>query len=493
MKRRFTTLLCGLFSLMLFVMAGCQSVGGVDVNKALTNGLSVQSYEGKQTVSIDFTLDDKAAELPPELSLLKNVTLAFSSVKMQDRTHSSFEGELRYSKGTVPFKASTNGQQIALLVEGAKKPVLLDLSAGSLLSANGGAGAAAGSLPLDFSTIGDPNKLIQNVVPLLVKYLPNPKTVKVDSVKEAVNGETLDLKKIHTEVKGSEAAGLIKELVANLLADEKGLNELTTVVLQQIMGEQYNPLFSGVAAGVVKEKLQELSANLDKTLAEEPFKQLLTDATGLKVDLYLDGASNVRKTGFELVLATGDSSLKSIKIQGSAEFWKINQPVTASLVNTTGALEAGPGKPASLAHFLKTLDPNSQAYKLLVNDLKVTRKHISMPLADGLPGEEVRPYIDPESESTLVPVRFVSEQLDAEVSWDGDKQQATVVDILSGKTLVFTIGSKTVLVDGQPVELEATAALTGGSTYVPVRFIAENFGAKVGWDADTRTVSIIRD
>ncbi|MNI14748.1 hypothetical protein D3C73_680220 [compost metagenome] len=107
------------------------------------------------------------------------------------------------------------------------------------------------------------------------------------------------------------------------------------------------------------------------------------------------------------------------------------------------------------------------------------------------PGDSGRPFI--KDGSTLVPVRFVVEKLDADVAWNGDLRQVTVKDELSGTEIVLKIDSDTAWVNGKEFKLESNAIITGGSTYVPARFIAENLGAKVGWDELTRTVSINRD
>jgi hypothetical protein len=95
---------------------------------------------------------------------------------------------------------------------------------------------------------------------------------------------------------------------------------------------------------------------------------------------------------------------------------------------------------------------------------------------------------------TMVPVRYIAETLDSEVTWDAVKKQATIVDIMTGKTIIITLGSKNATVDGAVVPMDdpATAAvLVNGSTYVPLGFISKALtGEKAGWDPVTKTVSI---
>lgn len=113
-----------------------------------------------------------------------------------------------------------------------------------------------------------------------------------------------------------------------------------------------------------------------------------------------------------------------------------------------------------------------------------------------LDGEAVENDLDPFilDGRTLVPVRVISENLGADVSWDADTQQVTITT--DEKTIVLTIGSATALVNGEETELpDGVAAglvqVDGGSrTVVPVRFISEQLGAEVEWDDDSRTVII---
>ena len=113
-----------------------------------------------------------------------------------------------------------------------------------------------------------------------------------------------------------------------------------------------------------------------------------------------------------------------------------------------------------------------------------------------LDGEAVETDVDPFilDGRTLVPVRVISENLGADVSWDAATQQVTITT--EEKIIVLTIGSSMALVDGEETELPDGVAASlvqveGGSrTMVPVRFISEQLGADVQWDADSRTVII---
>jgi len=92
---------------------------------------------------------------------------------------------------------------------------------------------------------------------------------------------------------------------------------------------------------------------------------------------------------------------------------------------------------------------------------------------------------------TLVPVRVVAEAMGCDVDWDS----ATNTVILTRGRLVaeLTIGKKEVSVLGARRTMNTAAIIRDRRTFVPVRFVAEAFGAVVIWENDTRTVRITDD
>jgi hypothetical protein len=88
----------------------------------------------------------------------------------------------------------------------------------------------------------------------------------------------------------------------------------------------------------------------------------------------------------------------------------------------------------------------------------------------------------------MVPLRGVFEEMGAEVHWDGVNRAVHVNDMDSMITL--RINSTTATVDGRYVELDVPAMLIRGRTMVPLRFLSENVGHDVYWNAPLRTVEI---
>ena len=102
------------------------------------------------------------------------------------------------------------------------------------------------------------------------------------------------------------------------------------------------------------------------------------------------------------------------------------------------------------------------------------------------------PFI--EAGRTLVPFRFIGESLGAAIDFTLHPQTRlvdTVSYALENDTIILTIGSKTAQVNGQPVPLDVAPKIIQGTTVVPLRFIAENLGCKVEWEATEQIITII--
>jgi len=95
---------------------------------------------------------------------------------------------------------------------------------------------------------------------------------------------------------------------------------------------------------------------------------------------------------------------------------------------------------------------------------------------------------------TLVPVRGVFEVLGFTPTWDGANQRATLT---RGETvIVVTVGSRTFTTNGTTHELDVAAIMLSGRILIPLRAVLESIGIapeNIGWDGNTRAITIITD
>jgi len=101
---------------------------------------------------------------------------------------------------------------------------------------------------------------------------------------------------------------------------------------------------------------------------------------------------------------------------------------------------------------------------------------------------DVPPFIDKTTGRTMVPLRFIGEALLAEVLWDPTERKVTYK--LEGRVIELWIDMKMARVNGNPVEVDPPPRIVNGRTVVPLRFVSENLGAEVAWDEKTQTITI---
>jgi len=93
-----------------------------------------------------------------------------------------------------------------------------------------------------------------------------------------------------------------------------------------------------------------------------------------------------------------------------------------------------------------------------------------------------------ENQRTLVPVRFVSEALGANVDWIQQEQKVKIEK--DGQLIELILGQKKVKVGDKTIELDVATKAYNQRTLVPLRFISEALGCDVEWVQETYTVVI---
>lgn len=90
--------------------------------------------------------------------------------------------------------------------------------------------------------------------------------------------------------------------------------------------------------------------------------------------------------------------------------------------------------------------------------------------------------------SVLVPLRGVFERLGATVAYDGNTK--SVLAVRGATTVSLQLGSRDAKVNNRTRTLSVPAQAVNGSTLVPLRFVSEALGAQVEWQAPSRTVIV---
>lgn len=106
---------------------------------------------------------------------------------------------------------------------------------------------------------------------------------------------------------------------------------------------------------------------------------------------------------------------------------------------------------------------------------------------------------------TQVPVRAFAESLGCDVKWDGEaklvtiEQEYTYYSVVDGSLTPNTVKNDISLLIGDNkvyknkdniIEMDTVAQIVDGSTYIPLRFVAEALDCTVSWDGENQMANI---
>lgn len=92
------------------------------------------------------------------------------------------------------------------------------------------------------------------------------------------------------------------------------------------------------------------------------------------------------------------------------------------------------------------------------------------------------------NQTTLIPLRIVSEELKAKV--DFDKISQKIVIALGDKVIELKPGSSEAIINGEVARLDVAPQMVEGTTYVPLRFIGEALGATVNYSKGVASIAL---
>lgn len=94
-----------------------------------------------------------------------------------------------------------------------------------------------------------------------------------------------------------------------------------------------------------------------------------------------------------------------------------------------------------------------------------------------------------KNDRTMVPMRFIAEAFGAYVTWDGDTRQVRIQNV--GTDITLTVDSADYSLNGVQKTTDAAPEITNDRTFVPIRLIAEAMNKEVDWK--TNGVIVISD
>lgn len=502
---------------MLLVLAGCQSVGGLDIAKVVDNSLKVTSGESSQTLSIELVPNAKAAltdEDQQMMKLINSLKLNIDHAVTQDLNHGSVKGSITYGDKAIPFQLGVDKTNLSLWIEGMKKPLAISLDSEEM------DGAVTAEL---LNSQKGMMEAIQKLGAYFVKQAPVPNTISVSPVTENVYGQSLNLQKLHLEIKGDEVVGLMKTLLTNISKDEAGLKEIVNVlyqayypIMQQEMrayaeeegeGDFFSSVSNDPEVGslvtykAIKKGLDEILKQYDQQaaalLAEDEFKQVFSKETGLSWDIFVDSDNQIRKQNLELGIALPqleDLPMSKVIVRSSTQTWNINKPVKVDAIDAAAGIDKVDMYEMSEKGFLSKFDKKSSVYSILRNDLGMGAINATLYPEEYYGDEDYLPGWWTQNGTGMIPLSYVADEFEVNVKWDPTTKQITVYDELNDISVQFTIGSKTATVNGvdktmaQPVVVDDYNAAN-----VPLRFFVEAFGATMTWEPEYEEFYVTRD
>lgn len=515
----------------LLAAVGCQSIGGLDLNKAMLSGLDTVSMQGSATVSLHIELDPK--QQPDESAkamyeLLNDAKLELQQMKMESAERMSVSGQLTLAKGAIPFRLAADPDRVVVKVDGAAETIVFPTGLNGKTKGRdtGGAGSdIARQISAKFKEKGVDKALAS----FIVNNLPNPKKIAVTSGTETIHNEQVSVYKLETTIGGNEMVPLVKTFLRNLTKDDEAFKKLIgqlydvlwPVLEPYVKSGTWNglptatPAYGSNPFGHLAESVAEAAS--DKELAvdiihtfmkqalfiamiaidsadkgeDSPLHAVLGDGTSLNAQLYFDRELALRKSVAELSIypkLEHNDGVAGIRIAVQTENWDRNKPVKADVLEP-GSQPFVIGEDGTFADWLDSADPNSLLGLLAQQERERTAfptpTVLFLPIAEAGSADAHSAYLD--DGTAYASLDFLAGHLGADVAYDG---QTATVTTAWGSRMTLAVGSDEAVLDGESYEMGGTVRREGDIVFVPCRFVAEELGAFVSYDEQQQRIEI---
>ena len=99
---------------------------------------------------------------------------------------------------------------------------------------------------------------------------------------------------------------------------------------------------------------------------------------------------------------------------------------------------------------------------------------------------DTAPYIKSIEKITMVPARVISEEIGATIT----PTNKNITIQKDSNTLVLTQGAKAAIVNGKEVALDVSVEFVNGRTMLPLRFVTEELGLEVAWNDNDKIITL---
>ncbi|TFE24255.1 stalk domain-containing protein [Cohnella luojiensis] len=475
-SKKFGILLC---ALILAVIVGCQSVGGLNLNDMILKQIDVSQQEQSQLFELEIEFNEEliSREEPEIASMVKEfskISLNIAHAKMDEQGNQWINGVFGFGKGDIPFTLHSDSKTVRFDIDGSKRPLIIELPDTDP--------ALEQSQQAMAETI---RQLAQKVAAYFVRGLPNPPVLSVDRVSSSVHGVLTNLTKVHAELNGEQLGDLIPVYLENLMNDKEGLRTTLREVFQwaQELPPEVLSVFGEGADAVLEEDadidavveeafaelipvLEEAQAEIAKAREEEEWGEIFDKGVTMAADLYVDDSLHLRKSFVELIIAPAfftaeDSPVRSIKIRSSGEMWNVNGDVVVPQVEVPGnALTVEEAEGLQGYQALRLFEPSSVLYNVLKNDFKIDDQSFVLSDEWGIPF-----YVDSDG-TAYVPIRATMKEFGVKLQVPAAKGQIRFYDQATEQAVIFQTGSAKANVNGKSVTLEHKVVNDGHFVYV---------------------------
>jgi len=226
---------------------------------------------------------------------------------------------------------------------------------------------------------------------------------------------------------------------------------------------------------IVSAKFQALASENGLTVASMKFKKLADGKPAFNVE-----KSNISANGFSLVNSNGLVSCDvHINVPES-----MGESVVISIDGTVKTVASDESE-ADEETMRKRVQRRSNGTLFLQVGNYATVSDSLLKWIDK-DNKAVMPYI--KDNRTYVPLRFIAEELNSKVSYNGDTREVTIE---TAKTiLIFKIGSTEYTDDGLKKTTDAAPEIVNNRTFVPIRVVSEALNRSVEWLGTDKMVVI---